>query len=207
LFINLLLRNIFPSIARFRILVRKNSERKVCEAFLKVSQKESSRYIMPRKSSYYCHYHCSYSLRWHNVIIDAFYPKFYQVRFKSSGAKTKKGAAAPPKVLSQYSTPMVPGVLFIKCPMNPEIAVTCSTLLIQLGLVTYTLSPLALSLSTFSFSLFFLSQFISFFHFSLSLIHAFPYLLTLSPSLAFAAAAEGGLGSHSQHPRTREERR
>ena len=56
--------------------------------------------------------------------MDAYYPKLYLVRYKNSGAKRGKGKDfTDAKELTQTVAPMVPGVLFIKCKMNPEIAV------------------------------------------------------------------------------------
>ena len=62
--------------------------------------------------------------RWWNVIVDAYFPKLYLVRYKNSGVKRSKNKDfVDAKELVQTSAPMVPGVLFIKCKMNPEIAV------------------------------------------------------------------------------------
>lgn len=55
-------------------------------------------------------------------MIDSFYPKIHSVRFKSSGTSKSKGER--PKELAPVSTPMVPGVIYIKCIMSPEIAVS-----------------------------------------------------------------------------------
>jgi hypothetical protein len=47
------------------------------------------------------------------------------VRYKNSGVKrSKEKGFVDAKELVQTSAPMVPGVLFIKCKMNPEIAVS-----------------------------------------------------------------------------------
>eukprot|EP01036_Dinobryon_divergens_P025005 gene25005-33509_t len=87
----------------YRILVRKSSERKLCESFLEVAKLETS--------------------RWSQVIVDAYYPKLYLVRYKNTGGKRGKGKDfVDAKELVQTAAPMVPGVLFIKCKMNPEIA-------------------------------------------------------------------------------------
>lgn len=62
--------------------------------------------------------------RWSQVIVDAYYPKLYLVRYKNTGGKRGKGKDfVDAKELVQTAAPMVPGVLFIKCKMNPEIAV------------------------------------------------------------------------------------
>lgn len=77
----------------YRILVRKNSEKTLCELF----QKHSKATIGP----------------WYKVMFDSFYPKSAFVKYK--GKKNEK------ELTISYQ-PMVAGLLLIKTKMNPEVA-------------------------------------------------------------------------------------
>ena len=61
------------------------------------------------------------------MIFDAFYPKLYEIKFSGGGSRRGKSKGIiEPKQLTQRSVPMVPGMLFLKTTMNPDIAVSQS---------------------------------------------------------------------------------
>lgn len=72
---------------RYRVMVRRNWEKKFCEYFL------SARY----------------EDKWRSVIMDAYYPTTEYVKIKA-------------KALAIATKPLVPGMIYLKSKMSPEIA-------------------------------------------------------------------------------------
>ncbi|KAJ1425865.1 hypothetical protein B484DRAFT_480232, partial [Ochromonadaceae sp. CCMP2298] len=79
----------------YRLLVRKNSEATLAEKFKLSSEAGAG--------------------QWHDVLFDSFYPKSILLKFK--GRKMEPG-----KELSIVYKPMIPGLVFVKMRMDPDIA-------------------------------------------------------------------------------------
>jgi len=80
-------------VRRYRVLVRKGSESTVCESLLQSVKKGG---------------------QWAGSVVDAFYPRLVSYSFQRS-KKAGKGLAI-------VSKPMIPGVVFVKMQMNPDLA-------------------------------------------------------------------------------------